>query len=159
MTLHRDVLGEIVEAFQTLDPACGIVLIGSVARGDERPQSDLDLNLFFSGLRELPRHSYIGDDNRWQLQVKDELRGIRIDVAWETYEGLEGRLQGDGPSVCWSFSRGTILHDPSGKLASCQTLARQWFQEHAAVVEQLEREYAAAKQIQARQHAARNSGA
>jgi len=159
MTLHREVLGEIVETFQTLDPACGIVLIGSVARGNERPQSDLDLNLFFSGSGTLPQHAYIGEDNRWQLKIKDELRGIRIDVAWETYDGLEERLQGDSPRDCWSFSRSEILYDPSGKLASCQALAQQWFQEHPAVTEQFEREYAAAKQIQARQHAAQNSGA
>ena len=152
MALHREILGEVVETFRTLDPACGIVLIGSVAHGNEQPQSDLDLNLFFSGSCELPQHAYIGNDNRWQLKVKDELQGIRIDAAWETYEGLEHLLHGDGPRGCWSFSRGEILHDPSGRVASGQLIARQWFRNHPAVVAQLERDYADAKQLEAHRH-------
>jgi predicted nucleotidyltransferase len=116
MTPHRIALGEIVEAFQSLDSTCGIVLIGSVAHGNERPQSDLDLNLFFSGSRELPRHAYIGDDNRWQLKVKDQLQGIRIDVAWETYEGLSNCSQATAP----------VLAGHSRAAQSCTIRAAEW---------------------------------
>ena len=93
----------------------------------------------------------IASDNRWQLKMKREVHGIRIDVAWETYEGLEQQLQGDGPVNCWPFSDGKILRDPSGVVESCLTIARRWFDQHADIRERIEAEYLKAKQKQIRE--------
>ncbi len=97
MGLHQDILPDLIEDIQSYHDECAIVLIGSVARGKERPESDLDLNIFLpdddSACHASP---YIGSDNRWQLKIKCEVRGIRIDVAWESYQRLGKRLQVDG---------------------------------------------------------------
>ncbi|WP_366917903.1 nucleotidyltransferase domain-containing protein [uncultured Gimesia sp.] len=89
MSVHQRIIPGLLEVCASIHPDCAVVLIGSVAQGTERPCSDLDLNLIFPG-DELPQnqHPYVGDDNRWQLVVKDKIEGIRIDIAWETQQVL-----------------------------------------------------------------------
>ena len=152
MGLHQDILPDLIEDIQSYHDECAIVLIGSVAMGNERPKSDLDLNIFLPDEDSACQPSpYIGSDNRWQLKVKREVHGIRIDVAWETYEGLEQQLQGHGPAGCWPFSNGKILHDPNGVVQPYITTARTWFDQHADIRERIEAEYLKAKQKQIRE--------
>jgi len=46
MGLHQDIVPDLIENIQSYHDECAIVLIGSVAMGNERPKSDLDLNIF-----------------------------------------------------------------------------------------------------------------
>ena len=152
MGLHQVILRDLVEDIKSYHNECAIVLIGSVARGQERPESDLDLNIFFPD-DDVTCHAspYVDTDNKWQLKMKCKVQGVRIDVAWETYQGLEERLQGDGPIHCWPFSNGKILHDPSGMVEPCLTVARTWFHRHADIAERIEAEYISAKLQQIRE--------
>lgn len=150
MSVYQSVLPDLVEHLTSFHDECAIVLIGSVAGGQERPDSDLDLNLFFPDDDDTYLASpYIDSGNRWQLSMKPTFHGIRIDVAWETYGGLKERLEGDGPIHCWPFSNGKILHDPSGAIEPCMAVARRWFREHADVAQRIEAEYTEAKRQQA----------
>ena len=149
MGLHQEVVAAFVDEMRLCGDDCAIVLIGSVAAGTERETSDLDLNLFFVDEASAHRLSpYVDDDNRWQLQVKRVDRGVRIDVAWETFDGLAERLRDDGPADCWSFSRGTILHDPHKAVEPLQLAARRWFEEHPEVGARHAAQYAEAKRRQ-----------
>ena len=91
------------------------MLTGSVVRGQERPESDIDVNIFLPD-DEVARHasSFIDADNRWQLKLIWRVQGVRIDVAWESYQGLLEYPQGDGAVHCWPFFNGRILYDPNG---------------------------------------------
>ncbi|MBC8356161.1 MAG: nucleotidyltransferase domain-containing protein [Planctomycetes bacterium] len=152
MSLQQDIVPELVKDINSYHDECAIVLIGSVAWGSERPESDIDFNIFFPNDHDDCRESpYIDSDNRWQLKVKGELHGIRIDIAWETYDGLEGHLLGDGPINCWPFSNGKILHDPSGTVAPCLTRAQRWFAKHADIASRIEAEYVRSKRTQIRE--------
>jgi predicted nucleotidyltransferase len=151
MGRHQEILPQLVEICTAIDPECGVVLIGSVARGVERANSDIDLNILFPGDEcVVGVHRYIAADNRWQLQVKDQIEGIRIDVAWETEQALLERVSGDGAACCWPFSQGQVLYDPLGVAARPLNIAQAWFAAHRAVAERYEAEYAAAKAEQRR---------
>ena len=151
MGLHQEILPRLVEICTSIHPVCGVVLIGSVARGMERADSDVDLNILFPGDDcPLEVSPYIAADNRWQLKVKDEIEGIRIDVAWETEHGLMDKLSGDGAMYCWPFSNGRMLHDPRGVAGRSLKIAQAWFAERRDDVARNEAEYAAAKAEQLR---------
>lgn len=146
MGRHREIIPQLVDVCVSIHDGCGVVLIGSVARGDERPESDIDLNIVFPGddcpVRE---GSYVDDDNRWQLVVRDVVDGIRVDVAWETQSALLRRLRSNDVLKCWPFSNGLVLHDPLDIATPCLRIAKQWYRRHADVAERFEREYAEAK--------------
>ena len=150
MVTQQDLLPDLVNTFTSLDDQCAVVLIGSVANGTHGLESDIDLNVFFPKEGLAYGHPYVGDDNRWQLQVKDQLHGFRIDIAWETYEGLALRLRGDGPSDCWPFSNGRILYDPSGVVQARMNIAQDWFRDHPDVARDFAKARADAKQEQRR---------
>ncbi|MEQ8786292.1 MAG: nucleotidyltransferase domain-containing protein [Pirellulaceae bacterium] len=135
----------------SIDARCSVVLIGSVARGEQRTRSDLDLNLIFPGDEcPLGRHPYVAEDNRWQLQVKDQIEGVRIDVAWETEHALLGRLRGDDVVNCRPFSQGRVLHDPGGIATTCLDMVKTWFAEHPEIASRFEASLAETKAKQLR---------
>lgn len=152
MSLHQNILPQLVEVCRSIHEKCGVVLIGSVARGTERADSDIDLNLIFPRDEcPLNRSSYVEEDNRWQLRLKDQVEGIRIDVAWETQHVLFDRLKSKAITDCWPFSNGLILHDPCVIATPCLNMAKKWFAEHPDVTSHYQTVYAAAKHNQMRE--------
>ena len=141
MSLQRDILSEVTRAIQEHHTNCSILLIGSVARKEEGEHSDLDLNVF------LPDASitspWVCQENRWQLQVKCVVQGIRVDVAWETFDFLDEHMKSDGPF--WILSFGEIVHDPSGRVEPCLQQARHWARKDADVCQQMEAEFRLSK--------------
>ena len=149
MSIHQRILPGLVEECASIHPDCAVVLIGSVAQGTQRAGSDLDLNLIFPGdQRPQTEHPYVGDDNRWQLVVKDHVEGIRIDVAWETEQALHEHVTGPQVRGCWPISNGRILRDPLQIAAPLLAIAHQWYVDHPDVREQYERDYAEGKRRQ-----------
>ncbi|MCA9247191.1 MAG: nucleotidyltransferase domain-containing protein [Planctomycetales bacterium] len=149
MGIHQELLPGLVRKCAAIHPECAVVLIGSVARGAEREGSDIDLQLLFPGdERPVGASTYVADDNRWQLQLKEQVEGVRIDVAWETEHALWQRLRSDEAISCWPLSRGTILHDPADIARPCLELARQWFAERPEIAARFEQQYTAAKRQQ-----------
>jgi len=149
MGLHQEILPQVLGTCASIHEECGVVLIGSVARDAARPDSDLDLNIIFPRDEcPLGMSSYVESNNRWQLQLKDVVQGVRIDVAWETEHALLERLSGDEAVNCWPFSGGTIVRDPRNVAGPCLELARAWFAAHPDVALRFEQEYNEAKREQ-----------
>ncbi len=148
MVRHQDIIPHLVDECASIHEGCSLVLIGSVARRTERPDSDIDINIIFPG-DDCPvgRHGYVGDDNRWQLVVKDIVQGIRVDVAWETERALLNRLQSDDVLNCWPFSHGRVLHDPRNIASPALRIAKQWYRDHPEVAQRYESAYAEAKRV------------
>ena len=146
MSRHQDIIPNLVSVCSQIHEDCGVVLIGSVARGTERPDSDIDLNIIFPGdVCPAGQHPYIDDDNHWQLVIKDTVDGIRVDVAWETERALLGRLRSDDVLNCWPFSNGRVLYDPSNVAAPCLQIAKHWYSQHPDIAARFEAAYAEAK--------------
>jgi len=137
MTPQRRILPEVMDDILLHHPDCSVILIGGVARSEERPDSsDLDLNLFIDEHTESP---WVRADNRWQLQKIRVMGGVTIDVAWETFGFLETHLETDGPF--WILSFGEIVRDPSGRVEPCLRRARKWAAEHPDVCATMEAQY------------------
>lgn len=155
MSLQRDILPQVTQSIREHHQDCSILLIGSVARKEESPHSDLDLNIF---LPEAAVNSpWVSPENRWQLQVKCVVQGVRIDVAWETLDFLEEHLRTGGPF--WILSFGEIVHDPSGRVEACIERARNWASENGELCQKMETDFRIFKQKQLarhRQHSATN---
>ena len=150
MRLHHAIIADLLREIETHHQRCAVVLIGSVAHGSERAHSDIDLNIFLPGDSDDGLASpFVSPDNRWQLSMKGKRDGVRIDIAWETYDGLSRRLEGDGPAECWPFANGKILRDPEGVVAPLLSVARSYFDSHPEVAGKLQEQYRAAKQKQA----------
>ena len=150
MSPQQTIIPELLSEIEAYHRQCSVVLIGSVANGTEREQSDVDLNIFLSEYgKEDVSSPFVDSDNRWQLRMKGERGGVRIDVAWETYDGLTKRLEGDGPAECWPFSNGKILRDPQGIVAQLLTVAQLWYDNHPEVARRMRDVYLAAKRKQA----------
>ena len=178
MKSHRELLPKVVELLTAVDEKMGIVIVGSVARGSERPDSDIDITVIFSGDEHPPldESSFFSTDNRWALRTKGEIENKRIDLAWDTennvlqrlrgpepdktalfagddeeahFQRLEAiRAEGNGPAGCWPLATGWIIHDPLGIAEHCQSIAKTWFESNPDILEAIEKGYLAAKQKQ-----------
>jgi len=91
---------------------CGILLGGSVARGDDLPISDVDLRCFV-------------DDSSHPLPIEQHFaHGMYIDVAQYPSSWLARPELEEDAYDCGFFYDAVILHDRDGIVASCQARAR-----------------------------------
>ena len=99
-----------------------IVLFGSVARGDDLPDSDVDL-IVVAGL------------GPWKPQ-KFTLGGVLFNVYWKRWPGLLRDMLEPGPGAeRHGFLEGEALYDPDGLLTKLRSLAGRlpeaWYRESA----------------------------
>jgi len=122
MSRHRDILPEVVEILAQKHPECAIVLVGSVRRGTERPDSDLDLAII------VPEDCKKRTDQTWRH------KGILMCLCYLGRDWMDQTLR-EQPYVFWPFSLGEVLHDPYGVAAGFQQRAGAFFAEHPDIVE------------------------
>lgn len=95
------------EAVQTLVRACQprtIILFGSVARGDDRPGSDIDLLVV------------VDEESQWASASQDAIRAVaslptEIDVIVTTQARLEANRDAPGTVVKPAVHEGKIVYD------------------------------------------------
>ena len=121
MTKHRDIIPEVVEILVKQHPGCAIVLVGSVRRGTERPDSDLDLALI------VPKNCKKESDH-WKY------KGVVLCLCFLGAKWM-GESLTTAPYVFWPFSRGEILHDPDGIALAYQDRAKEFFAQNPGVVD------------------------
>jgi len=127
MSKHQEILPRIVDLIRQVDPACGIVLFGSVAAGRERPESDLDLLVVGHQYKEIRFADFrvVHEENGMGL-VRGHIEGITVDLAcWPA--GLLARSMTATPYMFYPFSLGKILHDPDGLARQHVQTARDYF--------------------------------
>jgi len=103
-------------------PGCGILVAGSVQRGEEREDSDLDLFVVFPG----------GGDIR--LEHEESAEGVKIDLALFPERGFQREVEEHGYRF-WMFARAEIVHDPTGIARRNQEIALSYFTSHPDVDE------------------------
>ena len=117
MSKHRKALSWIVDDLSVKHPGCGILVSGSVQRGEEKPHSDIDLFVVFDGTGEIRLDRETTSDGLFMDIARFPEKAFRDQVAiqWHKF---------------WMFSRAEIVHDPAGIARRNQTLACGYFKHH-----------------------------
>ena len=129
---QRALLPYLIARITEIDPHCGIMLQGSVSRGTERSDSDLDLTVVFGDVQKMHFNELIRPDNQFGMS-RVVVQSINIDINWYYATDLKRILQQDGACDFFIFSLGEIVHDPLQLASSCQSAARAFFTEHPLI--------------------------
>jgi hypothetical protein len=121
MSKHRRILPDAIAELGAESPECRIVLHGSVQRGEERSDSDLDLIVVQDR----------GGDRKIDFSRARE--GIRLGLTCYGASWLEDSI-GVHPYWYWPFSHAEVHRDPDGLAKRLQSCLRQYFDAHPAVV-------------------------
>lgn len=122
MSVQREIMSRMIAELPDRYPGCGILLAGSVQRGEEREDSDLDLFVVFP------------DNGPVRLQHEESPEGIKIDLALFPEGGFQRAVEEEGYKF-WMFSRAEIVYDPTGIAARNREIALSYFERHPAVDE------------------------
>jgi predicted nucleotidyltransferase len=112
---YEDVLNKIVEEARADDEIVGILLTGSVARGDALPGTDIDLR-------------FILVDGASRAFDSRPRNGILIERGFADLMTAQTELRSNSMNV-YAYLDGRILYDPFGVLASLNSEARKRFDE------------------------------
>jgi len=127
MSRHREILASVVGQLAGRYAGCGVLVGGSVQRGEERPDSDLDLFVVFPGEGEV------------RLEHERSPGGVKIDLALFPEEGFLRAVETEWYNF-WMFSRAKIVHDPTGIAARNRDVARSYFRKHPEIDRAWERQ-------------------
>lgn len=120
MSKHREVLEKLIRSLTVQYPGCGITIFGSVLRGREHPDSDLDMFVVVEG------------DGTITLDQSSRLDGVLLDMATFPSDTLAKELA-EEPFKFWFFACSQIVHDPNGLAKRHHDVARQYFDTHPTV--------------------------
>ncbi|MBT3287887.1 MAG: nucleotidyltransferase domain-containing protein [Victivallales bacterium] len=141
---HELVLTKLIDEILGMDPTCSIFAIGSVAAGDPREDSDLDLFVYFAAE---PPHftTHITAENRGRMRIMGYLDGIKIDIGWR----LESTLPTEFPperAVNWyPLANPRILHDPRGTVKRVLALVHEALDRYPWIAQAWEKQLAEVK--------------
>ncbi len=104
-------------------PGCGVLVFGSVQRGAERPDSDLDVMVVCPGDGEL----------KLECGARTGAGNVNVDMAIFPEETLRKVAQTRW-FIFWEFSQAEIVHDPAGIAQRNQAIVCRRMREHPEVV-------------------------
>jgi predicted nucleotidyltransferase len=111
--LYQALVQEIVEEASRQEEIIGVLLSGSVARGDALPGADLDLRFILAP----------GAKREFQRGLRD---GVLVELGYADVTLAQAELE-TNPMEVYAYLDGRILYDPQGVLAHLQTLAQRRF--------------------------------
>lgn len=142
MSKQQDTLPYLIQRCCEVDPNCGVQLQGSVARGVEREDSDIDLCIVIdpSG-RELRFNEFLNDANHGaQIRVVAEPTGVNVDINWIYVPDLI-EISQSSLAIWWHmFAFGRPIHDPLGIAKRCQDHLRAWYDKHPGIVQEWDKQ-------------------
>lgn len=123
MSRQKDALDRITPGLCHKYPGCGILLFGSVGRGDDGPDSDLDIIVVFEGEGPL----------KWDPGAPIGDPDLNVDLAVFPEPAFR-RLAETRWFVFYEFSQAKIIHDPTGIAERNQAPLRDCMRRHPEVV-------------------------
>ena len=117
MTRQRESLARLVPVLCRKYRGCGILVFGSVGRGEEKPNSDLDVIVVHDDEGEL----------EWMPGSPLGEPGLNLDLAIFPQAALR-RLAATRWFAFWEFAQAEVVHDPTGIARRNQTLIRERFE-------------------------------
>ena len=120
MSTQRNIISRMKKELASRFPGCGILVAGSVQRGEERPDSDLDLFVVFPG------------DGELGLTHETSPEGTKIDLALFPQDAFRRQVRTEWFNF-WMFSRAEIVHDPTGIAKRSRDIVLAYFRQHPSV--------------------------
>jgi predicted nucleotidyltransferase len=114
---HMDLVKTILEGCFSKNEIIGLMLIGSVARGDACPDSDLDLYFLLEN----------GHNKKFNSEVQSN---ILIEYKYADFEQVKRNLE-KNPMEIYSFLDGRILFDKKGLLEQLKIIAQQKYKNYS----------------------------
>jgi predicted nucleotidyltransferase len=136
MSKQQDALPFLVQRCSSVDPNCGIQLQGSLARGTERDDSDVDLTVVLDPAAPAPRfNEFLNPQNHGgMIRVWVDRFGVNVDINW-IYESDLVALSHTSAALGWyMFAIGRPLYDPQNRAQRCQDSLRKWFDAHPEIL-------------------------
>lgn len=112
---HRHVVAELLTEAQSHPDVVGVLLIGSLGRGNPVPGSDVDLLLLVDDGRRVERPTQ-----------HEERRGVWVELHYRDAAWATAQMDRD-PEWIYAYVEGRILHDPRGHLAHLVAAAHDRF--------------------------------
>jgi hypothetical protein len=132
MSRQSEALPSIVAGCVAVDPACGVMLQGSVARGCEREDSDVDVTVVTSDREDLAFNEILNPGNHGAM-TRVVVDGVNVDINWIRASELLEQGAARGFAGWWMFRHGRPVQDPEGLAARCQAEIVAWFESQPAV--------------------------
>ncbi|PGB02701.1 nucleotidyltransferase domain-containing protein [Bacillus toyonensis] len=113
---HKKLVKTIVAEILSIDKVTGCMLIGSVARGDAYPDSDLDLYILLED----------GQKKRFYSEMRED---ILVEYKSADFNLIQVNFK-NNPMELYSFLEGKILFDKRGELKELKAIAKQKFENY-----------------------------
>ena len=112
--MYDALLHDLVEEARRDDDIVGVLLTGSLARGDALPGTDVDLRYILTA----------GSNRPFRSELRD---GVLVEQGYADVASAEAKLT-THPMNGYAYLDGRILHDPQGALAGLKRQAEQRFE-------------------------------
>ncbi len=140
MTKQREVLPKILAIIIAQVPDATVYLSGSVALGNERPDSDLDLYAIVPNVEGV---NYPGGTVEIETEgcksFKADFDGVPLEIRFLTISFFEARLRNKPWRGYKVPLKSEILSDPHGFLQAWKDRLEPWFRDHPEAVALWER--------------------
>ncbi|EOO67901.1 hypothetical protein IKE_01959 [Bacillus cereus VD196] len=113
---HKKLVQTIVAEVLSMEKVNGFMLIGSVARGDAYPESDLDFYILLEDGQKKKFHSEMRED-------------ILVEYKGADFNQIQVNFK-NNPMELYSFLEGKILFDKSGELKKLKEIATYEFENY-----------------------------
>ena len=120
--LHHRIVDDLVEEYRENPGTVAIALFGSLARGEEKDTSDVDIEIVTTNAHE------------WELRQYEHPSGIRVDLVICPKEHLISQVE-RYPYLCYDYLHERILYDPQGFMAAIKSRLEPYFADHPEVVQ------------------------
>jgi predicted nucleotidyltransferase len=119
MSIHQKIVKEILEEYKDKPGVIGVRVVGSVSRGEERPDSDVDIEV----VKE--------KGNSWSY-TEHKRHGIDIDFVVSSKTHLINQVE-NYPYLCYIDLDKKILYDSTGLLKELQKKIKKYMKTHSQV--------------------------
>lgn len=117
---HEKIVNEIVDKYKKKESTVAITLFGSLARNEEREDSDVDIEIISENEKE------------WKL-LKDKKYGIDIDLVICPKKHLLYQVK-KYPYLCYDYLDEKIIYDPDKFILEIKSELELYFDKHPEVV-------------------------
>ncbi|ENQ3111100.1 nucleotidyltransferase domain-containing protein [Bacillus sp. JAS102] len=120
---HKKLVQTIFYEYVFRDKVNGLILIGSVARGDAYPESDLDFYILLEDGQKKKFHSEMRED-------------ILVEYKGADFNQIQVNFK-NNPMELYSFLEGKILFDKSGELKKLKEIATYEFENYRVSIDKM----------------------